>query len=140
MSISITLPIPSLTFFFHFFPGTHTASLSDRYESGNNSRNNHKLPNAQTISGSSSSTAAANEDSTAAESSNAPANGYYGTLIGRLDTHHHDASGEVFAIDESSIFIRGFTYDGTGPDAYFWAGSSARPDASGFIIPDEKGS
>ena len=66
--------------------------------------------------------------------------GYYGTLIGRLETHHHEASGEVYAIDESSIFVRGFSYDGTGPDAYFWAGSSVRPDASGFIIPDEKGS
>ena len=33
-----------------------------------------------------------------------------------------------------------FHYDGEGPDAYFWAGSSAKPDQSGFIIPDEKGS
>lgn len=79
-------------------------------------------------------------DTSAAESSNGPVTGYYGTLIGRFDTHHHDASGEVYAIDESSLFIRGFSYDGTGPDAYFWSGSSSRPDASGFIIPDEKGS
>lgn len=74
------------------------------------------------------------------ESSDAPVSGYYGTLIGRLESHHHDASGEVYAIDETSVFVRGFTYDGTGPDAYFWAGASSRPDASGFIIPDEKGS
>lgn len=65
---------------------------------------------------------------------------YYGTLIGKLESHHHDASGEVYAVDESTLFIRHFTYDGTGPDAYFWAGNSPRPDPSGFIIPDEKGS
>lgn len=65
---------------------------------------------------------------------------YYGTLLGRLNSHHHDASGDVYAVDESTIFIKGFTYDGTGPDAYFWAGNTQRPDPSGFIIPDEKGS
>ena len=79
-------------------------------------------------------------DESSVSASNSLPHGYYGTLIGRFDTHHHDASGEVYAADETSVFIRGFTYDGTGPDAYFWAGSSSRPDASGFIIPDEKGS
>ena len=73
-------------------------------------------------------------------SSPSPSLPYYGTLLGRLNTHHHDASGDVYAVDESTIFIKGFTYDGTGPDAYFWAGSTNRPDPSGFIIPDEKGS
>ena len=52
----------------------------------------------------------------------------------------HDVSGDAYAVDESTIFIKGFNYDGQGPDAYFWAGSSSKPDISGFIIPDEKGS
>lgn len=97
----------------------------------NNSRNHHKFSNAGSPG---------SVDIAVSESSHAPTSGYYGTLIGKLETHHHDASGEVYAIDESSVFVRGFTYDGTGPDAYFWAGSTSRPDASGFIIPDEKGS
>ena len=46
----------------------------------------------------------------------------------------------MYAVDESTVFVLGFSYDGTGPDAYFWAGSSTRPDTTGFIIPDEKGS
>ena len=109
-------------------------------------RNNEKLSNAHTSKRLPlllpSPTPSGQQDSlTPVASAHAPVTaGYYGTLIGRLETHHHEASGEVYAIDESSIFVRGFSYDGTGPDAYFWAGSSVRPDASGFIIPDEKGS
>lgn len=30
--------------------------------------------------------------------------------------------GDVYAIDESTLFIKGFAYDGTGPDAFFWVG------------------
>jgi hypothetical protein len=52
----------------------------------------------------------------------------------------HDVSGEVYAVDESTIFIKNFNYDGQGPHTFFWAGNSAKPDENGFIIPDEKGS
>ncbi|XP_064467650.1 protein Skeletor, isoforms B/C-like [Ornithodoros turicata] len=63
-----------------------------------------------------------------------------GTRIGKLSTHFHDVSGELYALDEKTLMLKNFNYDGTGPDAYFWAGSSTRPDHTGFIIPDEKGS
>lgn len=43
--------------------------------------------------------------------------------------------GNVFAIDESTLFIKGFAYDGTGPDAFFWVGNSPRPSPEGYIIP-----
>ncbi|XP_035215344.1 protein Skeletor, isoforms D/E-like [Stegodyphus dumicola] len=60
---------------------------------------------------------------------------YYGTRIGKFSTHLHDVRGEVYAVDEKTLFIKGFTYDGKGPDAIFWAGSSIRPDNTGFIVP-----
>lgn len=65
---------------------------------------------------------------------------YYGTYIGKLDTTLHNVAGDVFSVDENTIFIKGFSYDGTAPDAYFWAGTTTNPDVTGFIVPDEKGS
>lgn len=49
-------------------------------------------------------------------------------------------AGDVFSVDENTIFIKGFSYDGSAPDAYFWAGTTTNPDVTGFIVPDEKGS
>lgn len=43
--------------------------------------------------------------------------------------------GDVYAVDESTIYIKGFTYDGTGPDAFFWVGKTPRPSPEGYIIP-----
>ena len=43
--------------------------------------------------------------------------------------------GSVYAVDESTLFIKGFTYDGTAPDAFFWVGNTARPTPEGYIIP-----
>lgn len=65
---------------------------------------------------------------------------YFGTNIGRLTKYSHEVSGEVYAVDESTLFIKNFNYDGQGPQTFFWAGNSVTPDDSGFIIPDEKGS
>lgn len=28
--------------------------------------------------------------------------------------------GMVYAVDESTLFIKGFVYDGVAPDAFFW--------------------
>ena len=38
-----------------------------------------------------------------------------------------------------NVFLQGFQYDGTGPDAYFYAGAGS-DYASGFLVPNEKGS
>lgn len=43
--------------------------------------------------------------------------------------------GIVYAVDESTLFIKGFAYDGNAPDAFFWVGNSARPSPEGYIIP-----
>ena len=66
---------------------------------------------------------------------------YYGTYLGQFDGKIHDVFGQLFAVDESTLFIKDFRYDGAGPDAYFWTGLQGnKPDTGGFIIPDEKGS
>ncbi|XP_048522667.1 protein Skeletor, isoforms B/C isoform X2 [Dendroctonus ponderosae] len=60
---------------------------------------------------------------------------YYGTKIGPLQDFAHGIRGIVYAVDETTIFIKGFSYDGTGPDAFFWIGNSPRPSPEGIIIP-----
>jgi len=67
-------------------------------------------------------------------------NGYYGRFIGEFPPDAvHNVKGRVYAVNEDTIYIKGFHYDGAGPDAFFWAGSTPLPNAKGFIIPDELG-
>nr|CAI5861596.1 unnamed protein product [Callosobruchus analis] len=47
----------------------------------------------------------------------------------------HGIKGTAYAVDESTIFIKGFCYDGTGPDAFFWVGNTPRPSPEGTIVP-----
>ncbi|XP_044755456.1 protein Skeletor, isoforms B/C isoform X3 [Coccinella septempunctata] len=65
---------------------------------------------------------------------------YFGKLIGKLSELHHGVSGEVYAVDSRTLYIKDFTYDGQGPAAYFYAGNTRTPGNSGFRLRDEKGS
>lgn len=67
-------------------------------------------------------------------------NDYYGTYVGDFKNRFHGISGEVYAVDSRTLFIKGFSYDGQGPDAYFYAGESGQPSRNGYIIANEKGS
>lgn len=60
---------------------------------------------------------------------------YYGRKIGKLVEFAHGIRGTAYAVDDTTLFVRGFAYDGTGPDAYFWVGNSPRPSPEGYIIP-----
>ncbi|XP_011874994.1 PREDICTED: protein Skeletor, isoforms B/C [Vollenhovia emeryi] len=60
---------------------------------------------------------------------------YYGKLIGTLQEYAHGIKGKVYAVDDATIFIKGFSYDGTGPDAYFWVGNTSQPNPEGYIVP-----
>uniref|UniRef100_A0A2A4J7G6 DM13 domain-containing protein n=1 Tax=Heliothis virescens TaxID=7102 RepID=A0A2A4J7G6_HELVI len=60
---------------------------------------------------------------------------YYGRLIGRLTQYAHGIRGTVYAVDESTVYVRGFAYDGTGPDAYFWVGDTPQPSPEGILVP-----
>uniref|UniRef100_A0A182XX83 DM13 domain-containing protein n=1 Tax=Anopheles stephensi TaxID=30069 RepID=A0A182XX83_ANOST len=65
----------------------------------------------------------------------APKEPYYGREIGQLTNFGHGIKGHVFAVDESTLFVKGFAYDGNAPDAFFWVGNSPRPSPEGYIIP-----
>ena len=47
--------------------------------------------------------------------------------IGDISTLHHAVSGEVFAVDEKTLIVKNFNYDGGGPDAFFWVGTEGTP-------------
>ncbi len=57
-----------------------------------------------------------------------------GVRIGSLTTKQHGVKGEVYAIDEKTILVKNFEYDGQGPDAFFWVGTSERPGSVGTIL------
>ncbi|XP_065078550.1 protein Skeletor, isoforms B/C isoform X1 [Ochlerotatus camptorhynchus] len=60
---------------------------------------------------------------------------YFGRLIGDIVEFGHGVKGRVYAVDESTLYVKGFHYDGTAPDAFFWVGNSPRPSPEGYIIP-----
>ncbi|KAJ2941635.1 hypothetical protein O0L34_g14691 [Tuta absoluta] len=60
---------------------------------------------------------------------------YYGRFIGRLTQYAHGIKGSVYAVDENTVFVRNFAYDGTGPDAYFWVGDTPQPSPEGILVP-----
>jgi len=65
---------------------------------------------------------------------------YYGTKIGALTRLHHGVSGDVYAVDSRTIFIKKFNYDGEAPAAYFYVGNTAKPSNEGAArLRDERG-
>ncbi|XP_028157602.1 protein Skeletor, isoforms B/C isoform X2 [Ostrinia furnacalis] len=52
-----------------------------------------------------------------------------------LTQYAHGIRGQVFAVDEHTVFVKGFAYDGTGPDAYFWVGDTPQPSPEGTLVP-----
>ncbi|XP_076165752.1 protein Skeletor, isoforms B/C-like [Ptiloglossa arizonensis] len=64
---------------------------------------------------------------------------YRGKYLGKLNAYHHQVSGDVYVVDEYTLLLTSFSYDGNGADTFFWAGASNRPGPQGFIVPDEWG-
>lgn len=52
-----------------------------------------------------------------------------------MKPYAHSIKGTVYVIDESTIFVKGFTYDGTAPDVFFWVGNTTSPTPMGEIVP-----
>lgn len=48
-------------------------------------------------------------------------------MIGSLSTLAHGVSGDLYAVDESTLMLKNFNYDGAGPDAFFWVGTEGSP-------------
>lgn len=64
---------------------------------------------------------------------------YKGKYLGTIHSYHHQVAGDVYAVDDYTILIEKFSYDGNGQDTFFWAGAQNRPGPQGFIVPDEYG-
>ncbi|XP_032523515.2 protein Skeletor, isoforms B/C isoform X5 [Danaus plexippus] len=65
---------------------------------------------------------------------------YHGKEIGPLSELHHGVRGRVFAVDSRTLYLHDFTYDGEGPAAYFYVGTSKTPSATGATrVRDERG-
>ncbi|XP_043510950.1 protein Skeletor, isoforms B/C [Frieseomelitta varia] len=64
---------------------------------------------------------------------------YRGKYLGKLNAYHHQVAGDVYVVDEYTLLLTSFSYDGNGADTFFWAGASNRPGPQGFIVPDEWG-
>jgi hypothetical protein len=64
---------------------------------------------------------------------------YRGKYLGKINSYHHQVSGDIYAVDEYTFLLTNFNYDGNGADTFFWAGASNRPGPQGFIVPDEYG-
>lgn len=49
---------------------------------------------------------------------------YYGRPLGKLSQLAHGLSGEVYAVDARTLYLKDFTYDGEGPGKltliHFW--------------------
>ncbi|XP_065916178.1 protein Skeletor, isoforms B/C-like [Dysidea avara] len=58
-------------------------------------------------------------------------------LIGILPNIHHGVRGTLYAVDETTLLIRNFEYDGQGPSAYAYVyrrGATVRATGGGIII------
>jgi len=54
--------------------------------------------------------------------------------IGTFTNIFHDIAGTAYALNETTILIKGFNYDGEGPDAFFLGGTHGRPSKSGEVV------
>ncbi|XP_071792930.1 protein Skeletor, isoforms B/C-like isoform X1 [Asterias amurensis] len=64
---------------------------------------------------------------------------YFGKELGQLRTEAHGVTGTVKIADSKTIVIEDFNYDGAGPDAYIWVGTTDQPGAVGTIVPAFEG-
>ena len=54
--------------------------------------------------------------------------------IGNFVNIFHDIAGTAYALDSKTVLIKGFTYDGEGPDTFFLGGTSGRPSSRGELV------
>ena len=51
-------------------------------------------------------------------------------LIGKFENPLHGVSGVVYTVpDKSKLLVEDFSYDGRGPDAFFWVGTEGNPSS-----------
>lgn len=47
--------------------------------------------------------------------------------LGRFSKATHNVEGDIFLLDERTIYIQGFSFDGQAPDVHFWSDGVAIP-------------
>jgi len=52
---------------------------------------------------------------------------YDPVYLGKFEQPIHSVGGDIFVLDEKTIYIQDFSHDGQAPDVFFWA--------DGIIIP-----
>merc|ERR1711915_205826 len=56
-------------------------------------------------------------------------------FLGSMVTIIHDVKGDVYSVGDHQIRVRGFTYDGTGPEAFILAGTAGfSPNKRGDVV------
>ena len=57
--------------------------------------------------------------------------------IGQITQYAHGVTGTIFYVKEDNqLVIENFTYDGLGPDAFFWVGTQGKkPSSNGILLP-----
>lgn len=68
-----------------------------------------------------------NSEPASSEVSDSTSNLRQAIPLGSFVNYYHGIGGSAYAIDSHTILIKDFTYDGEGPDAFFWAGNSSKP-------------
>ena len=56
------------------------------------------------------------------------------TKVADITTKAHGVAGTLYAKDAKHLVIKGFTYDGAGPDAFFWVGTDGSPGRHGAVV------
>ena len=60
---------------------------------------------------------------------------YTGLKIGQFTGYHYGVAGILYALNESTLFIKDFAYTGGGPDAFFVVGTKTeRPSPNGIML------
>merc|ERR1711971_158483 len=54
--------------------------------------------------------------------------------IGTFNNIFHDIAGTAYALNSTTVLIKGFNYDGEGPDAFFLGGTHGPPSKSGEVV------
>ena len=57
----------------------------------------------------------------------APAAAEEPKYLGRFSKVSHDVDGDIFMLDDHTIYIQGFSFDGNAPDVHFWSDGVAIP-------------
>ena len=47
--------------------------------------------------------------------------------LGRFSKVSNDVEGDIFLLDEKTIYIQGFSFNGQAPDVHFWSDGVAIP-------------